>query len=184
MNITQAFERQARSRQDQPAILMGQYKATHGELLAMACVVAARLQEAGVGRGDRVGVAVGNPVAGISLTLALAQVGAVSVGLPIPIRDDALEAISANCCIRYLVHARKEPHAIRHVPAARQLVFASLSARPGPELRVPPMAMTEPGDIWRISLSSGTTGTPKGIEWSWSPDCAAPLCRQRRRTRC
>ncbi len=166
MNVAELFEREARSRQDQPALVMGKYKATHGELFAMVCVVAARLHAAGVKRGDRVGVCVRQPVAGIALTLALAHIAAVSVAVPVPIADELLDTIAGDCGMTYVVHDRESHHALKRIPAERQFMFSALGERPGPDLRIPVIVPAEPDEVWRVSLSSGTTGKPKGIEWT------------------
>jgi len=166
MNVAELFEREVRSRQDQPALLMGKYKATHGELFAMVCVVAARLHAGGVQRGDRVGVCVRQPVASIALTLAVAHIGAVSVAVPVPISDELLDSVAADCGMSWVVHDRTSHHVLQQVAPGRQFMFSALAERPQPDLRIPVMAPAGPDDVWRVSLSSGTTGKPKGIEWT------------------
>ncbi|MES2975778.1 MAG: class I adenylate-forming enzyme family protein [Pseudomonadota bacterium] len=166
MNVAELFERQARSRQDQPALVMGKYKATHGELFTMMCVIAARLHAGGVQRGDRVGVCVRQPVASVALTLALAHIGAVSVAVPVPVGDELLDAVAGDCGMTWVVHDRATHHILQRVAPQRQFMFSALAAQPEPGLRIPVMANVAPDDVWRVSLSSGTTGAPKGIEWT------------------
>lgn len=166
MNVIEAFERSALQRKNDPALVVGSYQATHAELLTMVCVLAARLVAAGVQRGDRVGVGLANPAASLSTTFALAHIGAVSISLPVPLPDADLDAIGQRTGMQWLVHGRSQPHEIGCVPAQRQLAFGPLGQPPEPGLRVPFTVECDPGELWRVSLSSGTTGAHKGIEWT------------------
>jgi acyl-coenzyme A synthetase/AMP-(fatty) acid ligase len=166
MNIIEAFERPALLRKNDPALIVGDYQATHAELLTMVCVLAARLVAAGVQRGDRVGVGLANPAASLSATMALAHIGAVSISLPVPLPDADLDAIGQRTGMQWLIHARSQPHALGCLPAERQLAFGPLGQPPEPGLRVPFPVDCAPDELWRVSLSSGTTGAHKGIEWT------------------
>jgi acyl-coenzyme A synthetase/AMP-(fatty) acid ligase len=166
MNVAEIFERQARLSPAHPAVVMGTYEISYGQLLAMVFTVAQRLQEGGVTRSHRVGIMVPNPIGHIALTLALARIGAVSVGLPPALADAPLEDLAGSCEMTHLVYGTEGARSLQRIPAGRQLGFAALSAPPTGPLKPSPIAAVEPGDIWRVSLASGTTGTTKGIERS------------------
>ena len=166
MNVAEVFERQAMQSPDRLAVRWRGQEASYRDFLKMVLLLAGRLQEAGIGPGHRIGNTVSNPVSNMALTLAIAHLGAVSVSLPTPVSAESLEATGRASGMTHLVHARETPFDNSVVPPARQFSFAALSAKPEAGLRVPPLAQMEAHDLWRITLSSGTTGAPKAIGWT------------------
>ncbi len=175
MNVAEVFERQAMQSPDRLAVRWRSQEASYRDFLKMVLLLAGRLQEAGIGPGHRIGNTVSNPVSNMALTLAIAHLGAVSVSLPTPVSAESLEATGRASGMTHLVHARETPFDNSVVPPERQFSFAALSAKPEAGLRVPPLAQMEAHDLWRITLSSGTTGAPKGIERSHGGSCQLPV---------
>lgn len=164
MNVIEAFTRQAMIRPQSPALLLGERTITYGAMARHVSQLAESLRQLGVARGDVVAIVAPQFAQHIGLTLAVAQLGATSLPLPASAREGENEAIAQMCNAAWLVH--NQPGAFRvDAPCIRQQVSLK-SLNTGPHASTPPVAQTEPGDIWRIGLSSGTTGRPKPIAFS------------------
>lgn len=168
MNIVLPFVRQALAQPRRPALVVGSRTIDYGELLAGMAQFAARLRAWGVGPGDRVVMAVAAPAANVTMTLALAAVGAVSVGVVGGMPAEQLEPLVRSLDVHFVVHNRERDFALDHASLKGQLRFedflalAALPATPADGA----VAAVAPQDIWRIGVSSGTTGAHKGIATS------------------
>ena len=122
--------------------------------------IAANLQEHGIARGDVLAIS-GIPLRQrLPLILALARLGAVSTGveasMPLAQRDELFRHNGAVAWVTAELPA-EQGNAPRSIDPGE--VF-----RPGTEgSRIPPLASGLEGQVWRIALSSGTTGVSKCI---------------------
>lgn len=160
MNIVEPFIRQAVDKPDRPAVILGKDTISYGQLLHHVSRLAAGLREAGVEPGHRLTMAVRAPAGHLALTLAAASLGAVSIGAFAGMKREDVEWVSERLNADFVIHDRGDDFRIEY-PRCRGLLrlqqliataFAPLTIRPA-----------QPEDPWRIMLSSGTTGRPKGI---------------------
>ena len=143
---------------------------TWGELATRMDAAAARLTTLGVRPGDRVAVLVGNTVAFYEAFLGAARIGAVFVPLNVSSAAPELSHIIEDSEPRIIVCDAELTSlvAATGVPIADA---ATLSTPPGPTpsggdptppLPIPPT----PDDLVAILYTSGTTGRPKGAEFT------------------
>lgn len=64
--------------------------------------IAARLQNVGIGKGDRVGILAKNSVDNLCVLLACARVGAVAVGINYRLTQDEINYIATDAGIQFL----------------------------------------------------------------------------------
>ena len=165
MNLFDELERVAGVFADLPAVISGSKYLTYCELVALTSAAAHRLQRAGIQPGDVVMVLAAHSVHNLFLGLALARTGAVPVtcgGQP--------AAVCAELARRFQVRAL----------AGQANLFPSQDLT-GSLLRLPIeplLAAPAPGEAvfancqlptdapMRVSMSSGSTGTPQGLVWS------------------
>jgi len=163
MNVAEPFVRRALAQPERVAVMGGERTITYGQLLTTVRHLATALRAAGVAPGDRVVLVVRAPVPDICLTLALAFVGAVSVGVPPGLARTAFDAVTGGMGVSYLVHDLPEPFGAVRLKAelrVADLLAAAPKAKPTDCLDVPGKSM------WRIAISSGTSGLPKGVAFS------------------
>lgn len=163
MNVVEPFVRRALAQPERPAISFGPHLTGYGELLTKVRLLAGALAAAGVQPGDRVALAVSTPVGHIALTLALAHMGAVSIALSGALPQEEIEPIVARLGAHFLVHNRAEDFRLATAPLKAQISLDRLVGPLSGQSQQPPMAPVQPDDLWRIVMSSGTTGRPKGI---------------------
>ncbi|MBL8382097.1 MAG: AMP-binding protein [Burkholderiales bacterium] len=157
MNLGAAHERLAHARGDVEAIVDGARRITHRELAADIARTAAHLHAHGIAAGHTVGVALGDHAGHLTIMLALARLGAVL--LPLDHRWTAAEQT------RVAAHFGADAVLVEPggaLPGQRTIAVddrwhAAVAA-------APPAAPLAAGDDLPllISLSSGTTGRPKG----------------------
>lgn len=158
-NVAALVREQARLRPASPALIRPERVITHGQMMVAVGVVARHLRQQGVTPGQVVGLSMGqNPLHVITL-LALAQVGAVSLPLHMAVPAErrllAARRFGAGC----VVSGRAEM-ALDGIP------FVSLAGLPfdgstlAPDAAMHAVATDTP---FRIAISSGTSGDPKGM---------------------
>lgn len=154
-NIASMLDHQARRKPDHPAIVEGDTVLTHAVLARRVRLWAAHLTALGLRKGDVIGVALRDSADHIVANLAIARMGGII--LPVDHRWSVSE--KANVIGGFGAgHVLAEPGdplagAVVLDDAFRAAAEAENPDRDFPEDETLPMA---------LSLSSGTTGTPKG----------------------
>jgi acyl-CoA synthetase (AMP-forming)/AMP-acid ligase II len=154
MNLAEAIEINAKGRPDHVAIIEGERRLTYRELAAAIKAAAARLQAYGVERDDIVGLCLKDSSEHLIFLYALARIGAVI--LPMDVRWTEAEKlrVAAHFETKFiLVESDSDP-----VGDLQTLAWDAL-----PEEKDGAGAILPGDDIpLLLSLSSGTTGRPKG----------------------
>lgn len=161
MNLANALTYQAQTRPHAAALIQEGLTLSFARLERAVWRAAAALRAQGIGPQDLVGVGMGNYVLNIVTTLALARLGAVSLGLN-PIMPAARRRAIADRFRPGAVIVFKPEHGIEGFPTIQADPDWMRPAAAAPE-RFEPFDGT--GKPWRLTLTSGTTGVPKGIPY-------------------
>lgn len=156
------LEKQARERGAVEAVVTAKTRVTYQKLLELSRSAAGKMQAMGLGRGDHVGVLMGNDEKWLSLFYGAALIGAVTV--PVNTRFKAAEVEycvkQADCkALFYVPRFMKQDFAsfIDKIEIVKVDVSASL-----PEGAYRPVEVS-PDDVLLIQFTSGTTAYPKGV---------------------
>ena len=148
---------------DRPAVKAGDVWHTYADLNLRASALAARLHEAGVRKGDRVGILASNHIAHIDLFLATARLGFISA--PFNHRLSLLEQRDAGKYLEPKLLLFDADNTDKAAAAGADSSLMSLDdyetwlAGAGPAPQAP--ELTE-DDTQMILFTGGTSGTPKG----------------------
>jgi len=154
--------RQARERGAHEAVVTMTKRVSYQGLLELSRSTAGAMQSMGLGRGDHVGILMGNDEKWLALFYGAALIGAVTV--PVNTRFKAAE-------IEYAVKS-SDCKALFYVPKFMKQDFSSFiggidvvkadvsQALPAGEFRP---AAVSPDDVLLIQFTSGTTAYPKGV---------------------
>lgn len=156
-NLAAAHDEHARLRPDAPALVDGPLRLSHGQLADLTARTASHLRSLGIAAGDLVGVALADHATHVVVMLALARVGAVL--LPLDHRwtggerERVAQHFGAVCVLM-------EPD----MPVAGVACVAVDAAWSQAVSAAAPDRQMAPGGAapLLVSLSSGTTGRPKG----------------------
>ena len=143
------------------------YRALEGRTARCAAVLA----DAGVTRGDRVALVLGNRSAYLEIVLAAARLAAIATPLNARLTAPELRGLLANAAPRVLVHEESDvariQEACRGLAAPPRRIGCGGSASPyehdlaqaAPREAIEPVS---PDDPMILMYTSGTTGAPKG----------------------
>ncbi|RSD20905.1 AMP-binding protein [Amycolatopsis eburnea] len=175
---------------DVEAVVTGSERVTYGELADRVSRVRAGLAAAGIGRGDRVGICLGNGPDWVALFLAIGAAGAVAVPVNTRFTAGEVRYTLEHARVRTLFVASRVLNVdfaamlreigVETLPALESVVvlgddvpaFASSWAdflAAGSD--VPPPAGA-PEDILLVQYTSGTTSRPKGVLLTHRSMCA------------
>ena len=166
---------------DQPLLSFGERTWSHRELPGLVAARAEALRAAGVGRGDRVALMLGNRIEMLEAFLACGMLGAAAVPINTAAMGPQIGYVLKDCGARLLViesglverlaHAALGEAGLQAIQvvgdtpgslhgiatSAWPRLAADAAARPEPS---PPIA---PDEILAILYTSGTTGPAKGV---------------------
>jgi len=176
------WEAIARDQPDSVAISEPDRDYTFAEFDDRAARLAAALEAAGVGAGDKVGCYLYNGAAYLETVFAAFKLGAVPVNANYRYTQDELTALLADADAAALVFsgdlAANVAHAARTLPSLRLLVrVGQAAAGTGPDATelddlyaatAPRPAAPRPGADQLFMYTGGTTGMPKGVIWHLS----------------
>jgi amino acid adenylation domain-containing protein len=172
-----ALERHAQATPDHDAVRFSGSSLTYGQLSVRSSQLAHALREAGVCRGDRVGIYMNKCLDSIASVYGIMKAGAAYVPLDPFAPVDRLSSVIEDCGIRILLSNDEKIELVREVNTRGSLthVFgpgngnaAAGTVLPWGEIyssgedSPPGIHLTEQ-DLAYILYTSGSTGVPKGI---------------------
>ena len=170
------LERARRQHGERPLLGIGAHRWAHRDAADIAARRATALQHAGVGRGDRVALMLGNRIEMIETFLAAGWIGAVTVPINTASMGPQIGYFLADSGARLLVIEVQWLERLWQIDLAATSLQAIwvVDGAPGcsdrlavrwPELpeSAAPAAAVQPGDPLAILYTSGTTGPAKGV---------------------
>jgi crotonobetaine/carnitine-CoA ligase len=138
---------------------------TCAELARQVMQVAARLTAQGVRPGDRVALMLATDPLHLATLLALARLGAVRVPVNVHLRGAPLLHLMAQLKPQWLIADPQHRAVLEECgPLPRMLWREALTSPEACDAALPPPPAAD--DILALTLSSGTTGAPKGVRKS------------------
>ncbi|MFN3945944.1 MAG: class I adenylate-forming enzyme family protein [Allosphingosinicella sp.] len=141
----------------------------YGELNERASRSAALIAARGVAEGDRIALLCRNRIEFFELLFACAKLGAILVPLNWRMPPAELDGLIADCAPALLFHGAEDADAVRALSAPPPLIaldgdYPALrdAAVPAPSRDHWPAA-----SIWYLLYTSGTTGRPKGVIYTY-----------------
>lgn len=147
---------------DSPAVLGRGVDVSYGELLRRASAIAAALQDHGVARGDR--VAIGIPKSADQVAAVLGTLIAGAAYVPLDLRHPDARRVSICHDAQVAALLSSEGHS---VDGDFQTIDVGALDSAGSGNRLPPTPSgVEQTDLAYVVYTSGSTGSPKGVELS------------------
>jgi fatty-acyl-CoA synthase len=142
---------------------------TYGELDRRAGRVAGLLAARGVGEGDRIAILCRNRIAFFEALFACARLGAILVPLNWRMPPAELDALIADCRPALLLFGAEDSGGAGRLSSSTPRIgldedFESLTAAAAP---VPPRPFWPADGVWYLLYTSGTTGRPKGVIYTY-----------------
>jgi acyl-CoA synthetase (AMP-forming)/AMP-acid ligase II len=175
-NLARSLDRNAGRSPDTEAVIFGDTRLTHSQLLDRVSALAAAFAAAGVTKGDVVALLLGNRPEFLETVLAVNRIGAAFLPLNVRLAEPELEYIVRHAGAVAIV---TEPAFAEPVTAirGRMASLAVVTAGEGEDLpgtryelflnahrgAVAPPAELGETDLHRLMYSSGTTAHPKGV---------------------
>ncbi|MFD5651783.1 amino acid adenylation domain-containing protein [Streptomyces sp. NPDC127039] len=166
-SVVHMVVRHVRTRPDAVAVSSSRGALTYRQLWRRALVVAAALDEAGVGSGDRVALIAARTPDTVAGALAVMALGAAYVPIDPEHPGERTAAVLAGASPAALLHSGPDaaaglPDAAAGLPA-RSVPFIDIAALSDAEAPDRSAALPGPEDIAYVVFTSGSTGTPKGV---------------------
>ncbi|HXJ77629.1 MAG TPA: AMP-binding protein [Candidatus Methylomirabilis sp.] len=173
MTLARLLERAHERRPEAMAVIDGRRRLTYAGLAAEATALGRGFTRLGVGRGDRVLIALKNRIEHVLAYWALQSIGGVPTPVNFRLSSGELSYIVEDCAPRAIVFESATAPAVEAARARSPLVF--VGDEPAPEGVVPfgqlrssagaaPVdRVPEENDLSLILYTSGTTGRPKGV---------------------
>ncbi|HEX8379404.1 MAG TPA: AMP-binding protein [Allosphingosinicella sp.] len=142
---------------------------TYAALHERSSRAAALFEASGVGEGDRVAILCRNRLAFFEALFACARLGAILVPLNWRMPPAELDPLLAHCDPRLLLHGREDLAAVRRLRAPPPTVDLDSDYEARVEAAAP-LARSDhwPAErIWYLLYTSGTTGRPKGVIYTY-----------------
>src|SRR5262245_3342646 len=172
----EVLEKTAQRHPQKTAIITKDEQLTFSELNQRIHALAASLQQAGIGQGDRVGVLLPNCAAIPLSYFATQKIGAVTVILDARLKGKELQGVLNDAAVKLLVVHRElraeAEEALKELGLIPLWVvsgegdesFEKRFSVPGAPARLPQL---QAADDALILYTSGTTGEPKGVVLSY-----------------
>jgi acyl-CoA ligase (AMP-forming) (exosortase A-associated) len=168
------LEQNLEHRADHVALIDRDQQVTYGQVAQRAGSLAAWLQGAGVGRGDRVAIQLPNGIDHVVAMFAVARLGAVFVNIYSQWKPEQTRYVMADCDVRVLITDARSaqqlvqlelPRSLSRIvvrgPAPEHPLIESLDQIP--PARHPDRTTVIDRDLAALLYTSGSTGRPKGV---------------------
>lgn len=160
MNLSEPLDRHARERPDHPVLLDGPRTITYSQFHAAVLRLSAKLNQAGVKRGDRAAIAMPDSLAFLASVYALARIGATIMPLSPDLAAPECESMVRDHGVAVVLRQPDGPR----IPDVPSIDVAPDEDAIGEIPRSIPDAADDAGDLpFELSFSSGTTGQPKAF---------------------
>jgi len=157
------LERNALERGSAEALIAHSGRFTFEDLLLRAKGAAGAMQSLGIGRGDHIGILMGNDEKWLSLFYGAALIGAVTVPVNTRFKSAEMEFCLEQSDCKLLFYVERFLNIdfgamIREIRPPRSLAYEAL-----PFAAMKSVANVKPDDPLLIQFTSGTTAYPKGV---------------------
>jgi len=157
MNLAEALDMHARARPHHPAVISGDVTLTHAEFAERVRTAAGKLAGRGLGKGDLVGLCLRDSIDHLVLIYALARRGIVTLPMDWRWSTPEKERVAGHFGAT-LVFAEPDAEPIPGIDCKPASALDAVAPGSAADCAV----VSEPDLPLLLSISSGTTGRPKG----------------------